>query len=192
MAKTLTKAAWIAGLAIGIAVASGFYVKTPQNLTVATISSAATITPLNSARTHTDSSPQVPLTPVLPPKSFDPSNQQVTVATPQSSSLPFVATNQADRPPRVIASPQASVPNPNASPILTPQARLDAAPVAVPKPAQAAHLDPALTQAKTAPALAHAEAVIVTAPRPQQMARVDVESLSRGNSLTIQLPKRRK
>jgi hypothetical protein len=180
MARALTKAAWVAGLAIGIAVSSGFYLKTPKSLTVASTPIAAT-TP-----------PPVHLTSESPPKSSAPSKDQATVATPQSSSLPFVATTQADSPPRVLARPPASVPIPDGNPILTPQARHEAAPVAVPKTAQAAQLDPALTQAKSAPALAPTEAVIVTAQRPQQIARVDVESLSRGNSLTIQLPKRRK
>jgi hypothetical protein len=186
MARALTKAAWVAGLVIGLAVASGFYLKTPKSLTV------ATTTPLNVARAQTDTPPPVHLTPVSPPKSSAPSDDQATVATPQASSLPFVATTQADLPPRALASPPAPVPTPNANPVLAPQAHHEAAPVAVPKPAQAALLDPALTQAKKAPALAPTEAVIVTAQRPQQIARVDVESLSRGNSLTIQLPKRRK
>jgi hypothetical protein len=35
------------------------------------------------------------------------------------------------------------------------------------------------------------EAVVVTAQRVQQVAHVDIDSLGRGNSLTIQLPKRR-
>jgi hypothetical protein len=180
MARASTKAAWVAGLVFGIAVASGFYLKTPKSLTVASTPIAAT-TPL-----------PVHLTPVSSPKSSAPSNDQATAATPQSSSLPFVASTQADLPQRAFASPPASVPIPNANPVLAPQARHETAPVAVPKPAQAAQLDPALTQAKSAPALTPTEAVIVTAQRPQQIARVDVESLSRGNSLTIQLPKRRK
>jgi hypothetical protein len=36
------------------------------------------------------------------------------------------------------------------------------------------------------------EAVVVTGQRPQQMARTDIDAIGRGNSLTIQLPKRRK
>jgi hypothetical protein len=36
------------------------------------------------------------------------------------------------------------------------------------------------------------DAVVVTAQRVQQVAHVDIDSLGRGNSLTIQLPKRRK
>jgi hypothetical protein len=42
------------------------------------------------------------------------------------------------------------------------------------------------------PQVQRAEAVVVTAQRVQQVARVDIDSLGRGNSLTIQLPKRRK
>jgi hypothetical protein len=44
----------------------------------------------------------------------------------------------------------------------------------------------------TPPQVQRTEAVVVTAQRVQQVARVDIDSMGRGNSLTIHLPKRRK
>jgi hypothetical protein len=48
-----------------------------------------------------------------------------------------------------------------------------------------------VAQLKPMPTDKGIEEVVVRASRPQQVARVDIDSLGRGNSLTIQLPKRR-
>jgi hypothetical protein len=73
-----------------------------------------------------------------------------------------------------------SLPTVPATQVVTAQPVTAPAPVATPVPPAA----PALT--KSAP-----ETLVVTAPRKVQIANIDVETLSRGNSLTIQLPRRR-
>jgi hypothetical protein len=192
MARTLTKAAWIAAVVVGIGVASGFFIKAQKNQTLAHAPLAATTTPLVLAPAQSDTSQLIQAAPAAPPEHFSPSHEQANVATPKPSNLPVVASNDAVPPRPESVRPAASKPMPDVNTVLAPQARRETAPMAVQGPVQSAQMDPAPTPAKTSPALASTEAVIVTAQRPQQVARVDVESLSRGNSLTIQLPKRRK
>jgi hypothetical protein len=80
--------------------------------------------------------------------------------------------------------------------ISQPREALRQAGVAAPLPAPPSSAPIAAAPATQPPAIApkppqSVEAVVVTGQRTQQVARTDVDSVGRGNSLTIQLPKRR-
>ena len=89
--------------------------------------------------------------------------------------------------PPILAQPVQKIIVAQAAPTPTPMTRAAPAPTAAPMPSA----QPGKSVAKVPTSTSPVESVIITAPRRVQTANVDIDTIGRGNSLTIQLPRKK-